>query len=62
MEALARAKRRLDTLDLYPRPVRTAHVRALVTPWPYRLLWFRSFDGYALHIAILLRAAVERTR
>jgi hypothetical protein len=56
MEALDRAKQRLDRLDLYPRPVRTAHVRVLVTPWLYHLPWFRRFDGYALHVAILLRS------
>lgn len=56
MDALDRAKRRLDRLDLYPRPVRIAHVRLLVTPWLYRLPWFRRFDGYALHVAILLRS------
>src|SRR5207247_11446952 len=56
MDALARAKERLDRLDLYPRPVRIAHVRLLVTPWLYRLPWFCRFDGYALHFAILLRS------
>jgi hypothetical protein len=55
VEALSRAKRRLDLLDLYPRPVRIGHVRIFVTPWLYRLPWFRRFDGYALHVAILLR-------
>jgi len=56
VDALARAKRRLDRLDLYPRPVRIEHVRLLVTPWLYRFPWFRRFDGYALHVAILLRS------
>jgi hypothetical protein len=56
MEALERAKRRLDRLDLYPRPVRLARVRVRVTPWLFRLPWFRRFDGYALHVAILLRS------
>ena len=56
MDALDRAKQRLDRLDLYPRPVRIAHVRILVTPWLFRLPWFRRFDGYALHVAILLRS------
>jgi hypothetical protein len=56
VDVLDRAKRRLDRLDLYPRPVRIAHVRILVTPWLYRLPWFRRFDGYALHVAILLRS------
>ena len=26
-------------------------------PWLFRLPWFRRFDGYALHLAILLRSA-----
>jgi hypothetical protein len=56
MEALERAKRRLDRLDLYPRPVRLGRVRVGVTPWLFRLPWFRRFDGYALHVAILLRS------
>ena len=28
----------------------------LVTPWLFRLPWFRRFDGYAVHGAILLRS------
>lgn len=54
--ALERAKARLDRLDLYPRPVATRHVRVLVVPWLFRLPWFRRFDGYSLHLTILLRA------
>jgi hypothetical protein len=57
-EALERARRRLDRLDLYPRPVRTAGVRVLVVPWLFRLPWFRRFDGYAVHRAVLLRSPV----
>ena len=56
MEPLHRAKERLDRLDYYPRPVRIGSVRLFVTPWLYRLPWFRRFDGYALHLAILLRS------
>jgi hypothetical protein len=56
VDALTRAKRRLDRLDLYPRAVRIERVRIFVTPWLYRLPWFRRFDGYALHVAILLRS------
>jgi hypothetical protein len=52
---LERAKRRLDRLDLYPRPVSLRHVRVLVVPWLFRLPWFRRFDGYAVHVAVLLR-------
>jgi hypothetical protein len=55
--ALVRAKTRLDRLRLYSRPVRIDGVRIVVTPWLFRLPWFRRFDGYALHTAILLRSA-----
>ncbi|MGZ4335648.1 MAG: hypothetical protein ACXVRJ_15425 [Gaiellaceae bacterium] len=54
--ALARAKARLDRLELYPRPVSTRRVRILVVPWLFRLPWFRRFDGYAAHSTILLRS------
>ncbi len=54
--ALAAAKERLDRLDLYPRPVSLRRVRLVVTPWPFRLPWFRRFDGYATHVAILVRS------
>lgn len=54
--ALARAKARLDRLELYPRPVSTRGVRILVVPWLFRLPWFRRFDGYAAHGTILLRS------
>jgi len=54
--ALARAKARLDALDLYPRPVSLRHVRIRVVPWLFRLPWFRRFDGYAAHWTILLRS------
>jgi hypothetical protein len=56
--ALERARARLDTLDLYPRPVRIGHVRVVVAPLLFRLPWFRSFDGYATHRAIFLRRPV----
>ena len=55
--ALARAKARLDTLTLYPRPVRLRAVRIVVAPWAFR--WvppLRRFDGYATHWVILLRS------
>jgi hypothetical protein len=54
---LLRAKQRLDRLRLYPRPVRIERVRLFVTPWLFRLPWFRRFDGYALHGTILVRSA-----
>lgn len=53
--ALQRPKARLDRLALYPRPVRHDRVLVLTAPWLFRLPWFRRFDGYALHFAILLR-------
>lgn len=53
--ALEAAKRRLDALALYPRPVRMRFVRLFTVPWLFRLPWFRRFDGYALHETILLR-------
>ena len=53
--ALERARARLDTLDLYPHPVRIARVRVVIAPLLFRLPWFRSFDGYATHLAIFLR-------
>jgi hypothetical protein len=53
--ALARAKARLDTLDLYPRPVRIERVRVHVAPWFFRLPGLRRFHGYALARTILLR-------
>jgi hypothetical protein len=56
--ALERARARLDTLDLYPRPVRLAHVRAITAPLLFRLPWLSSFDGYATHMAIFLRRPV----
>jgi hypothetical protein len=57
--ALERARARLDTLDLYPRPVRIARVRVVACPAFYRLPWFARFDGYATHRVILLREAVQ---
>ena len=55
--ALARAKARLDRLDLYPRAVSLRWVHIWVVPWLFRLPWFRRFDGYAAHRTILLRSA-----
>ena len=56
-EALGRAKARLDTLALYPRPVRTERVRIRVAPWFFRLPSLRRYRGYALVRTILLRRA-----
>jgi len=54
--ALARAKARLDRLDLYPRPVSLRWVRVLIVPHFFKLPLLRRFDGYALHGTILLRS------
>jgi hypothetical protein len=54
--ALARAKARLDPLELYPRPVSIRGVHLWVVPWLFRLPWFRRFDGYSAHWTILLRS------
>jgi hypothetical protein len=55
--ALAHAKTRLDTLDLYPEPVRIDRVRIVVAPWFFRVPGFRRYHGYALWRTILLRAS-----
>jgi len=52
---LDRAAERLRRLDWYERPVRTGHVRILVTPWLFSLPWFRAFDGYSTHFLLLFR-------
>jgi len=53
--AVDQARVRLDRLELYSRPVRLSGVRLLVTPWLFRLPWFRRFGGYAAHRAVFLR-------
>jgi hypothetical protein len=60
-ERLARAKARLDGLDLYPRPVRTDGVRVLTLPWLFRLPYMRRFHGYALWKTILLARPLAET-
>jgi hypothetical protein len=55
---LAQAKARLDTLDLYPRPVRMRRVRLVSAPWLFRLPWFRRFEGYTMWDLILVRGAI----
>ena len=57
--ALARAKARLDGLELYPSPVRVGRVRILHTPWLFRLPWFRRFHGYTMWPLILLKQPVS---
>ncbi len=54
-EALARAQARLDTLSLYPAPVRVDRVRVRVAPWFFRVPGLRRYHGYALIRTILLR-------
>jgi hypothetical protein len=54
-ELLIQAKRRLDRLGLYPRPVRLDRVRLVVAPRLFELPWLRRFDGYAAWGTILLR-------
>jgi hypothetical protein len=56
---LAGAKARLDTLTLYPEPVRMRRVRLVSAPWLFRLPWFRRFDGYTMWDLILLREPVD---
>jgi hypothetical protein len=56
-EALNRARRRLDQLALYPRPVQLQGVRVVVAPWFFRLPGLRRYHGYALWRTILLRGA-----
>ena len=53
--SLARAKARLDTLDLYPEPVSLRRVRIVVAPWFFRIPGFRRYHGYALVRTILVR-------
>jgi hypothetical protein len=59
--AIARAKARLDRLDLYPRPVDVRRVRILHWPWLFRVPGFRRFTGYELGSLILLTRPLERT-
>jgi hypothetical protein len=56
---LAQAKTRLDTLDLYPAPVRMRRVRLVSAPWLFRLPWFRRFDAYTMWDLIVLRRPIE---
>jgi hypothetical protein len=53
-QALRRAKARLDTLSLYPRPVRLDGVRIWIVPRVFRLPFMRRFHGYTIHGRILL--------
>jgi hypothetical protein len=53
--AVVRAKARLDTLDLYPTPVRIERVRIVVLPLFFRLPRLRRYTGYSLWRTILLK-------
>ena len=52
---LERAKARLDTLRLYPRPVSLRGVRVLVWPAFFRLPRLRRYSGYAFTRTIVVR-------
>lgn len=52
---LERGAARLRQFDWYERPVRIRRVRSVVTPWLFRLPWFRRFDGYSTHLVLLFR-------
>ena len=54
-EHLARARRRLATLDFHPAPVRMGRVRIVQTPWLFRVPGFRRFVGYEAAALILIR-------
>jgi hypothetical protein len=61
-DALERAKRRLDPLALYPRPVRLRRsVRLITAPWLFRLPWLARFDGYTVWDLVLLRRPLAET-
>jgi hypothetical protein len=59
-EAIERARRRLQPLALYPRPINTRRARILTAPWLFHLPWFRRFDGYTIWSTILLRQPLEQ--
>jgi hypothetical protein len=55
---LARAKARLDRLNLYPRPVSLDGVRVVVSRAFFRVPGFRRYRGYAFWHTIVVRDAV----
>ena len=59
-ELLERCKALIEREPLYPRPVDLSHVRIAVTPWLFRLPWFRRFAGYTMWDLILLRAPLAQ--
>ena len=56
---LARAQRRLATLDFYPTPVRMRHARILHARWLFRLPGFRRFGGYEVGPLILVKRPLD---
>ena len=54
-EHLARASRRLATVDFYPSPVRMARVRIVHAPWLFGIPGFRRFSGYECGPLILVK-------
>ena len=54
-QALARARARLDRLDLYRRPVRVDRVRVVTLPLFFKLPRLRRYQGYAFFRTIVLR-------
>jgi hypothetical protein len=54
-DAILRAKARLDTLDLYPRPVDVRRVRIVHSPWLFRLPGFTRFRGYEFGPLIFIK-------
>ena len=59
-EHLERAKRRLDTLALYPEPVRMGRVRIVSVPWLFAVPGFRRFFGYEFGPLILVKRPIEQ--
>jgi hypothetical protein len=60
--ALARAKARLDRLDLYPTPLRMRRtVRLLHARWLFAVPGLRSFDGWTAWDLVFLREPVAAT-
>lgn len=58
--AIFRAKRRLDQLDFYPRPVDIRHVRILHTPRMFRIPGFRRYRGYELGPLICIKRPLDQ--
>ena len=56
---LARARRRLATLALYPRPVDMRHVRIVHAPWFFRIPGLRRFGGYEIGPLIFVKRPLE---